>query len=125
MSEGGGFSIVQDSISQKLAISGAAITAYVSATLLDEAQFALDYAKATAPWENRTGAARAGLDVDVYMEGLTVNLALFHTVDYGLWLEVIQSGAYAVIMPTLESLAPLIFKSVNAEYSDTIGGSGW
>lgn len=94
----------------------------VQDTLLNEAQFVLDYAKETAPWGDRTGAARAGLEVDVYEENGNVELALFHTVDYGLWLEVIQSGRFAVIMPTLEALAPLIFKSVNAEYTGLIGG---
>jgi uncharacterized alkaline shock family protein YloU len=66
--------------------------------------------------------ARDGLDVDVYEEGQTVNIALYHTVDYGLWLEVIQGGRYAVIMPTLEAMAPLVFKSVNASYEGYSGG---
>lgn len=65
--------------------------------------------------------ARAGLGTDVYRDGLNVELVLFHTVDYGLWLETIQSGRFATIMPTLEALAFGIFESVNAEYTGYSG----
>lgn len=70
---------------------------------LDFAVELLDYAKANAPWNDRTGAARAGLDVAVDI-GRNENLviSLFHTVDYGQWLEVRWGGKYAVIIPTIE-----------------------
>jgi len=67
-----------------------------------------------APWTDRTGDARAGLDVGVDHDGENVDLQLFHTVDYGLWLEVIQSGRYAIIMPTLEAFADQVMGSVGA-----------
>ena len=62
----------------------------------------LDYAQANAPWDDRTGMARAGLTTEVGESDEGVVLVLAHTVDYGLWLEVIQSGRFAIIMPTLE-----------------------
>lgn len=64
------------------------------------------YAKANAPWADRTGAARAGLTTQVYSQGDEVILELAHSVDYGQWLELIQDGRFAVIMPTLEKLGP-------------------
>lgn len=67
-----------------------------------------EYAKDNAPWSDQTGAARDGLTASVYMEGLTVVLELAHTVDYGIWLELIQDGRFATIMPTLEALGPEI-----------------
>lgn len=121
MSEASGFEVTEDSLTQQLQISGPEMTQSVQDILLDEAEFVRNYAQESAPWADRTGSARDGLDVDVYEENGSVYLALFHTVDYGLWLEVIQSGKFAVIMPTLEALAPLIFKSVNADY---IGSGG-
>ncbi len=69
---------------------------------------ALDYAKANAPWADRTGDARAGLDTHVEWDGETIVWQLYHTVSYGLWLETIQSGALAIIMPTLEQFAPRV-----------------
>lgn len=63
-------------------------------------------ARANAPWDDRTGDARAGLTAEVFMEDGLITLELYHTVEYGEWLEVIQDGRFAVIMPTLEALGP-------------------
>lgn len=79
----------------------------------------VDYAQANAPWADRTGEARAGLDYDVYEEGGEVVLDLMHTADHGYWLELIQGGRFAIIMPTLEAHAGAIFESVGGE------GTGW
>ena len=72
------------------------------------------YAKKNAPWQDITGDARAGLFTDVFTEGTDVILALAHSVDYGVWLETIQNGEYAIIMPTLEAFAGEIFHKTNA-----------
>lgn len=83
----------------------------------------LDYAQFNAPWTDRTGMARAGLDYEVYEEFGFVVLDLFHTVDYGLWLEVIQNGNFATIMPTLEVFAPEIMRRSGAVFmGETEGG---
>lgn len=82
-----------------------------------------DYAQSNAPWEDRTGAAREGLTVTVDRQGDEIVLELAHSVDYGQWLETIQAGRFAIIMPTLEALAPRIFASVGAVVgSQTEGG---
>lgn len=72
----------------------------------DSARDIEGYAKDNAPWEDRTGDARAGLSTKVENDDGLITLTLFHTVDYGLWLEVIQSGRFAIIMPTLEAMGP-------------------
>jgi hypothetical protein len=63
----------------------------------------VDYAKANAPWSDRTGDARAGLSAS-FEEGArdVWVLTLFHTVEYGVWLEIRWGGKYAIIMPTAE-----------------------
>lgn len=68
------------------------------------------YAKSNAPWSDITGSARNGLTARVFMEGGEVVLELAHTVEHGYWLEVIQDGAFAIIMPTLEALGPEIIR---------------
>ena len=72
------------------------------------------YAKQNAPWSDQTGMARAGLNASVSVEGGEVVLTLAHSVDYGIWLETIQDGAYAIIMPTLEALGPQILRDAGA-----------
>lgn len=62
-------------------------------------------ARNNAIWDDRTGNARAGLNAQVTNEEHAVSLALAHGVDYGFWLEVIQNGRFAIIMPTLEAHA--------------------
>jgi len=64
------------------------------------------HAKSKAPWENRTGAAREGLTAEVQEERDLIVVQLFHTVDYGVWLEVRWSGKYAIILPTIEQKGP-------------------
>jgi hypothetical protein len=72
------------------------------------AQEVESYAKDNAPWNDITGSARGGLQAKAESSNGDIVLSLEHTVDYGLWLEVIQNGKFAIIMPTLESRAPEI-----------------
>lgn len=72
------------------------------------------YAQKNAPWQDITGDARVGLFTDVFSQGTDVTLVLAHSVDYGIWLETIQNGEYAIIMPTLEAFAGEIFQHVHA-----------
>lgn len=67
-----------------------------------------------APWEDRTGMAREGLKAEVAREhnsDLLVDqvtrayefaIVVYHTVSYGLYLEVRWNGRYAIINPTVE-----------------------
>lgn len=73
-------------------------------------------ARYNAPWADRTGEAREGLDVDVSEEDGDIVLSLYHTVEYGEWLEVIQSGRFAIIMPTLELYADQVFDRAGADF---------
>jgi hypothetical protein len=94
----------------------------VEAHVLEVAIDALEFAKEQASWEDRTGDAREGLDTDVSREGNVIVWELFHTVSYGKWLETIQNGRFAVIMPTLELFAPHIGKGLTevggTDYAD-------
>lgn len=58
--------------------------------------------KNDAPWTDRTGAARAGLHAIADAPGGgTWEILMAHTVDYGIWLEIKNSGKYEVIIPTM------------------------
>lgn len=62
-------------------------------------------AKAGAIWEDRTGDARGGLTASVTKSEGEIILSLAYDVEYGKWLETIQSGRFAIVMPTLEAYA--------------------
>jgi len=59
-----------------------------------------------ARWTDRTGNARAGLmaqhDKNPMQEH---SLTLYHSVHYGIWLEVRWSGRYAIIGPVMFKIA--------------------
>lgn len=59
-------------------------------------------AKAGAKWVDRTGHARQGLTARAFKTATSVVLYLWHSVFYGIFLEVKQAGRLAIILPTLE-----------------------
>jgi len=63
-----------------------------------------DYAQEHAPWEDRTGEARQGLTAKAEQRLTRYTITLFHTVEYGIWLEVRWDGKYAIILPTIEHM---------------------
>ena len=61
------------------------------------------FAKANAPWTDRTGNARQGLTGRAFKSATAVTILLFHQAEYGIWLEVANAGRYAIILRALES----------------------
>lgn len=71
--------------------------------------------KANAPWTDRTGAARAGLHVDVLESpGVLAELVFSHGEDvpYAVWLEIANAGQYAIIAPAIDHFGPLFMRDV-------------
>lgn len=60
-------------------------------------------AQAEAPWTDRTGAARSGLDYKCVWEGTTLDIQIFHTVDYGIWLEIAHAERFAILKKARDS----------------------
>lgn len=69
-----------------------------------------NHARDTAPWRDRTGNARQGLMARQYETGTRHGIVLFHSVPYGLWLEVRWDGRYAVLLPTIQAWGPRIMR---------------
>lgn len=106
--------VVVDTIGPNLDRLAFGATAGVMAHFETAAAEVEAYAKANAPWEDRTGMAREGLTASVYEEGGEIVLELAHSVDYGVYLELKDDGRYAIILPTLEALGPRIINSSSA-----------
>ncbi len=63
--------------------------------------------KRRAPWQDRTGAARAGLKASLKVEDDGVfSIHLEHTVPYGIYLEFAMEKRFAVLAPTMNSVSP-------------------
>lgn len=121
MSALGGFFFLGDTLTPIL--EAVDIEEVAEEVLEDIASDVEAYAQANAPWNDITGDAREGLTADVFRDGTAVVLQLYHTVDYGVWLETIQAGRFAIIMPTLEHFSGEVMERCHAEESD-LGGFG-
>lgn len=64
-----------------------------------------DYARKNAPWTDRTSNARNGLHAQYVgdRDGDRHVIRLYHTVPYGIWLEIRWAGKYAIIVPTIQA----------------------
>ena len=61
------------------------------------------YAKDNAPWTDRTGNARQSLFTVHEAAADVVTLYLSHGMEYGVFLELCNSGKYAIVMKALEA----------------------
>lgn len=61
------------------------------------ADIAEKFMKQNASWTDRTGNARAGLRAVASATLKSVQIDLFHSVPYGIWLEVRWAGRYSII----------------------------
>lgn len=77
------------------------------------------YAQSNAPWGDITGQARQGLVASVFEDSGEIVLELAHSVDYGYWLELIQGGNFAILVPTIEALGPEIIQLAGASLTET------
>lgn len=59
-----------------------------------------------AKWVDRTGNARNGLQAKPFSATDQFILHFVHSMPYGVWLEIRWSGRYAIIGPTMASVAP-------------------
>lgn len=95
-----------DTLTPGIAIYSEEIRVFVGHEVREWAKEALDYMRANAPWRDRTGDARAGLGFAIDESFSDFSVTLYHSVHYGVWLEIAMSGDYAIIVPTIEALGP-------------------
>lgn len=67
------------------------------------------YARNNAPWTDRTGNARSGLQAQAARLGKDrFAIVLSHRVPYGIYLERKNDEQYAIIMPTIRVMGPKV-----------------
>ena len=80
--------------------------------------------KTNAPWTDRTTAARNGLHTTTIHEKNTHKIIFAHTVYYGIWLEIANSGRYEIIMPTVRKQGNILMAELEDLFGDLQAGRG-
>ena len=63
---------------------------------------ATGWMKNNAPWTDRTGNARAGLFTTMHSDAEVIDLVFAHSVWYGVFLELANSGKYGIITQAIQ-----------------------
>ena len=61
------------------------------------------YGQTSARWTDRTGDARRELNYEVKWEGTILDIAFYHGMDYGVFLELCNSEKYAILQEARDS----------------------
>jgi hypothetical protein len=80
---------------------GSKLNRNVAITMDYNSGYAMRWLKSNAPWRDDTGAARSGLIALPFSSGNQHELLMAYSVTYGIWLEIANSGQYAVITPAM------------------------
>lgn len=87
--------------------------AAVTAAVEFHATRAQERLRLEAPWNDQTGNARNGLFAKAIHEPHKHTIVLYHSVPYGIWLEVRWNGRLAVIEPVRNSEGRELMKTMN------------
>lgn len=72
-----------------------------------------NHMKQNAPWHDQTGNARQGLRAEAFdLGGDEKGIILYGQVPYQIWLELKNSGEYAIILPTIEVMGPEVMSGL-------------
>ena len=105
-----------DTLTPKMAVFEIVIDEAIEYIVEEIAKELESYMREEAPWEDQTGAARDGLRAEASKEGSTHLITLYHTVDYGIWLEVRYNKKFAIILPTIEKYGPVLMGALGGTY---------
>lgn len=115
---GGGFTWVDKTLFRKMPLMAPALDVAIGKVMQYEANEAQNYMRDAAPWNDQTGNARQGLFARAGKEGSILTggkhfIVLYHTMPYGIFLEVRWSGKYQIIVPATQQTGRNVMQSLN------------
>lgn len=94
----------------------------VAATMKYNEPQVANWMRTNASWKDQTSNARNGLSAQYAKSGDVHAIVIYHSVPYGIWLEVRWSGTYAIIQPALEEYGPKVMQTLEGILSKFGGG---
>jgi hypothetical protein len=70
--------------------------------------------QSNAPWEDRTGEARAGLRAWAVQMATGAYIVLAHGVPYGIYLERMKAGSLGILAPAVQYWAPQFIQAMRS-----------
>lgn len=119
---GAGIVWTSDTLTPRMKTLGQKIHAGIAVYLKAQETRVQNSARRNAPWKDRTGNARNGLFAQYSGSLDRHEIRLYHTVPYGIWLEVRWEGKYAIIVPTIQQEGARIMQGIG-KLIDKLGGS--
>ena len=107
----------KNQIKTRLGIMNAKHRKVVESYMIKKAEELEGYMKANRPWQDRTGAARAGLSASVESSRMNYvqTIKLSHGVPYGIYLEYSMERRFAILEPTMRIKGPEIINDLQGK----------
>ena|SRR5262245_42739728 len=93
------FEIVSNTIPGRMIKLETALPLAIKAVADHNANDSQNFMRSNAPWTDRTGNARQGLFSRAFLNGRKVTIVLWHSVPYGIWLEIAHDRRFKIIDP--------------------------
>lgn len=98
----GGIRWVSDTLSPGLATFAPKLHSAIGAAMKFHEPQVEGYMKSNARWTDRTSNARNGLTATYVFDAPSTHVIVcYHSVPYGIWLEIANSGRFRIIIPTI------------------------
>lgn len=111
---GNSYTVVSNPIPERLAALQAGLPAVVNQVMDYNANEGQNFMRANAPWTDRTGNARQGLFARNFRRGpLSYTIVLWHSVPYGIWLEIAMDRRYKIIEPAWRRTGSQVMSDLN------------
>ncbi len=113
-----GFTFDSGNLTKNLRDLPGKVNRQIAATVAFHATQAEASMKTEAPWNDDTGAARAGLFTATYHAGNQHTIYLSHSVHYGIWLEIRRDfhGKYRIVIPSIKKTGDLTMRSLQGMF---------
>lgn len=92
---------------------GALLRSRIGSTIQHNATNGQNYMRKNAPWTDRTANARQGLFAQSFSDSDQFVIVMYHTMPYGIWLEVRNSGRFKIIEPAIQQTGRDVMNSIS------------
>lgn len=103
---------IEDTLTPGIRSFPAKLEVAIDSVMEYNANEAQSYMRTNAPWQDQTGNARQGLFAQAGKDGPHHFIVLYHTMPYGIFLEISHDAQYAIIEPTIQSQGPKVMSDI-------------